>query len=197
MLRGLSLFLLLSLWITPVSAKLYRWVDEAGRVQYSDKPPVTAPVAGITELNKSGMVKSTPAPVISQEERDKQQAALQQKKEQQRKDRALLQSFSGPADIDLIRDRRIEMIRSVAAGNVTRLQAALERKMRLDKQFTRLEKTKRPVPADLNAEFAAVKKEINDLEADKQIKRNEIETIRQKAEEDKKRLAELKADLNK
>lgn len=191
--RGLSFFLLLSLWMTPVSAKLYRWVDETGRVQYSDKPPVTAPAAGITELNKSGMVKSTPTPAISQEERDKQQALLQQQKEQQRKDRALLQSFSGPGDIDLIRDRRIEMIQSVAAGNVTRLQAALERKARLDKQISRLEKSKRPVPADLNAEMASVKKEINDLEADKQIKRNEIETVRQKAEEDKKRLAELKA----
>ncbi|MCX7205304.1 MAG: DUF4124 domain-containing protein [Proteobacteria bacterium] len=197
MLRGLCTFLLLALLTAPAFAKLYRWVDETGRVQYSDKPPVTVPTSGISELNKSGMVKTTPAPVLSREEKEKIKIEQALQKEQQRKDRALLQSFSKPEEIDLIRDRRIGVVESGIAANKTRMQNAVARKTRLDTQMARIKKSKRDVPVDLASELLSVQKEVSDIDADNKSKNNEIENIKMKAEEDKKRLLELRSPASK
>jgi hypothetical protein len=197
MLRGLCTFLLLALLTAPAFAKLYRWVDETGRVQYSDKPPVTVPTSGISELNKSGMVKTTPAPVLSREEKEKIKIEQALQKEQQRKDRALLQSFSKPEEIDLIRDRRIGVVESGIAANKTRMQNAVARKTRLDTQMARIKKSKRDVPVDLASELLSVQKEVSDIDADNKSKNNEIENIKMKAEEDKKRLLELRSPVSK
>ncbi|WP_293934618.1 DUF4124 domain-containing protein [Iodobacter sp.] len=193
MLRGFFTFLLLALFTATASAKLYRWVDETGRVQYSDKPPSITPSSGISELNKSGMVKTTPVPVISKEAQDQKLQEQAQQKEQQRKDRALLQSFSRPEEIDIIRDRRIGMIQSATIANTMRLQTATQRKERIEKQMSRLNKNNRPIPADLDAEYALAKKELLDINADNKSKLNDIEIVKAKAEEDKKRLLELKS----
>jgi hypothetical protein len=197
MLRGLCTFLLLALLTAPAFAKLYRWVDETGRVQYSDKPPVTVPTSGISELNKSGMVKTTPAPVLSREEKEKIKIEQALQKEQQRKDRALLQSFSKPEEIDLIRDRRIGVVESGIAANKTRMQNAVARKTRLDTQMARIKKSKRDVPVDLASELLSVQKEVSDIDADNKSKNIEIENIKMKAEEDKKRLLELRSPVSK
>jgi hypothetical protein len=193
MLRGLFTFLLLALLMGSASATLYRWVDETGRVQYSDKLPATVPNGGISELNRSGMVKTTPAPVLSKEEKDKIQNVQAQQKEQQRKDRALLQSFSKPEEIDLIRDRRIGVVESSIAANKIRMQNVSTRRARLETQIARIKKSNRDVPADLAAELLAVKKEGADIDADNKSKNSEIDDIKKKAEEDKKRLLELKS----
>ncbi|STR44847.1 DUF4124 domain-containing protein [Iodobacter fluviatilis] len=193
MLRGLSTFFILALLTASASAKLYRWVDETGRVQYSDKPPVTTPTSGVTELNKSGIVKTTPAPVLSKEEKDKIQNEQAQQKEQQRKDRALLQSFSKPEEIDLIRDRRIGVVESAIAANAIRMQNATPRKTRIETQIARHKKANRVVPADLAADLVSVQKEVFDIEEDNRNKKKDIENIKAKAEEDKKRLLELKS----
>ncbi|AMC36339.1 DUF4124 domain-containing protein [Janthinobacterium sp. B9-8] len=197
MLRGLLTFLLLALLTAPAFAKLYRWVDETGRVQYSDKPPMTAPTSGVSELNKSGVVKATPVPVLSKEEKEKIQNEQALQKEQQRRDRALLQSFSRPEEIDLIRDRRIGMIQSATIANSMRMQAASQRKTRLETQLARMKKSKRSIPPDLEAELAAINKEIVDIDADNKTKNDDIENVKRRAEEDKKRLLELKSAISK
>lgn len=197
MLRGLFTFSLFAILAASASAKLYRWVDEAGRVQYSDKPPATVPTSGVSELNKSGMVKATPVPVRSQAEKEKIQNALAEQKEQQRKDRALLQSFSKPEEIDLIRDRRIGVGESAIAANKMRMQNAVLRKTRLETQVARMKKSNRAVPADLTAELLAVQKEISDIDMENKRKNSEIENIKMKAEEDKKRLLELLSPTSK
>ena len=38
------------------AAVVYRWVDDAGKVQYSDKPPV-GQAKSLKELDKSGRVR--------------------------------------------------------------------------------------------------------------------------------------------
>ncbi|MFC7418849.1 DUF4124 domain-containing protein [Iodobacter arcticus] len=197
MLRGLFTFLLLALLTAPAFAKLYRWVDETGRVQYSDKPPMTAPTSGVSELNKSGMVKATPVPVLSKEEKEKIQNEQALQKEQQRRDRALLQSFSRPEEIDLIRDRRIGMIQSATIANSMRMQAASQRKTRLETQLARMKKSKRSIPPDLEAELAAINKEIVDIDTDNKTKNDDIDNVKRRAEEDKKRLLELKSAISK
>ncbi len=43
-------------------AGLYRWVDESGKVHFSDKVPVVASRKAVSEINKNGVVKNTVDP---------------------------------------------------------------------------------------------------------------------------------------
>jgi hypothetical protein len=57
------LFLLLALALTPLSAKVYKWVDAEGNVQYSDKPVEGAETVKVPKSNIY-----TPAPIPDSED---------------------------------------------------------------------------------------------------------------------------------
>ncbi len=46
-------------------AGLYRWVDESGKVHFSDKVPVVATRKAVSEVNKNGVVKKTTDPAAN------------------------------------------------------------------------------------------------------------------------------------
>jgi len=93
-------------------ATMYRWVDGNGRVQYSDTPPMTFQQSGGEEMSKQGnIIRRTQ----SQEERRAEAERLAEQKkiqqEQQKQaqlDRALTQTYTTEAEIDLARDRALE-----------------------------------------------------------------------------------------
>ena len=61
--KRLSLLIALTLGLAalPASAQMYKWVDESGKVQYSDKPPPSNLKA--EKLRKPSTASSTPAPI--------------------------------------------------------------------------------------------------------------------------------------
>jgi hypothetical protein len=59
LLASASILLLSSL---TAQAGLYRWVDEAGEVHFSDKVPVAASRKAVSEMNKNGVVQKTVDP---------------------------------------------------------------------------------------------------------------------------------------
>ncbi|KAF0812460.1 hypothetical protein IGB42_03129 [Andreprevotia sp. IGB-42] len=192
---GLFAVICAALLSMPVEAKLYRWVDENGKVQYSDKPPLTDPKSGVSEVDSTGRVVKEPPKKISPEEKARQQEELALQKEQQRRDRALLQSFSKPEEVDLLRDRQIDTIKGGIQTNGLRRQSAQEKLDRIDKQIAGMQKRKKQIPADLDADRAVAQKEIDDIDADSKKKTADIEVVRKRAEDDKKRLIELKAGM--
>lgn len=74
----LGITLMLSL---TVQAGLYRWVDDAGNVHFSDKVPASASKNSHSELNKTGDVTKTVVPESKQEKID--ELALAQKEQEQ------------------------------------------------------------------------------------------------------------------
>ncbi|XZG70450.1 DUF4124 domain-containing protein [Chitinibacteraceae bacterium HSL-7] len=187
-------WLIAVLWLAvaaPVQAALYRWVDENGNVQFSDKPPRTDPKGGVTELNKSGTVRKSPQQAETEEARKARETAERDAADQRRRDKALLQSFSTPEDVDRLRDRQIEALNGQIQTSQARRNHTVERLDRLKQRETRLKDKKRAVPAELQAEMAAATKEMTDIDKDIQSKRDEIETTRQRAAADKARLIEL------
>ncbi len=70
----LSTLLLLAV---SAQAGLYRWVDEAGNVHFSDKVPAAASKKSHAKLNKDGIVKKKVDPESLQDEKD--QLALREK----------------------------------------------------------------------------------------------------------------------
>ncbi|TJZ77492.1 DUF4124 domain-containing protein [Chitiniphilus eburneus] len=184
---------LLLIWAASAEAALYRWVDENGNTQYSDKPPAAQPKGGVTELDKRGIVRKTPQPQMSEEERLRKQEAERQANEARRRDRALLLSFSRPEEVDLLRDQQVEAIQATIQTNKIKRQNASAKLARLNEQADRFAKRKKPIPTDLETDIALTRKEIDEIDLDSQKRQTEIIEVKKRAEADKKRLTELQA----
>ncbi len=188
-----GLVILMAILCAPsYAAKVYRWVDETGKVQYSDKPPAGQSKA-LMELDKSGRIRKGNEVQLSPIEK----AALEEKKkseqEQRRADKALLQSFSKTEEIDLLRDRQIEAVQAGIQTNRLRRATVEKRAEQQQQQLQRLQKSKRAIPADLQAQSDVSQKEIADIDKLIVVQQNEITLIHERAATQKKRFTELKS----
>jgi Domain of unknown function (DUF4124) len=170
---------------------LYRWVDEAGKVQYSDKPPSGQIKGGVAELDKSGRVRNASSN-MSEAERAAELAKKQKEIEQRRRDRALLQSFSKPEEVDLLRDRQIEALAAAQQTNRLRLQTLQERQNKLNQQAARHTKANKPIPSDLKTELDLNRDEIKTIHESLVRQDQDLIKIKDKAEADKARLLQLR-----
>lgn len=192
-LYGWLALLALTLAAQSAHGTLYRWVDENGRTQYSDKPPVSAAPKGVSTLDSQGMVRKSPPQPETPEETARRVKAQQDQLDQQRRDRALLQSFSNTKEIDLLRDRQIDAVNGAIQTNQSRRQGAQAKIDKLNKQIGSFNHAKKTPPDDMTAELVAAQKELADIDVDDQKKMNDIAAIRQRAEADKKRFLELQS----
>ena len=174
------------------AASVYRWVDETGKVQYSDKPPAGQSKA-LMELDKSGRVRKGNEQLLSPVEKAALEAKNKADQERRRMDKALLQSFSTTSEIDLLRDRQIEAVEAGIQTNQLRRATALKRADQQQQQVQRLQKSKRPIPADLQAEMDVSHKEIDDIDKAIAGQQSDIEAIKERAMMQKKRFLELKS----
>ena len=100
--------------VTASHAQLYKWVDESGRVQYSDSIPPASTDRARKELRSDGTVKRETERAATTEEKrlaalkaveDAKLKAVQE--ERDRKDRALLNTYTSLVDYDRVRDRAL------------------------------------------------------------------------------------------
>lgn len=187
------LVLMMAVLCSPTyAAPVYRWVDETGKVQYSDKPPA-GQSQSLKELDKSGRVRKGNEKQLSPEELAAIEAKKKEEQEQRRNDKALLQSFSKPEEIDLLRDRQIEGVQAGIQTNRLRRETAVKRLEQQQQQVQRLQKSKRTIPADLQAEIDVSRKEIDDIDKLIVVQQGDIVKIHDRAAMQKKRYIELKS----
>lgn len=112
-------------------AQLYKWVDENGKVQYSDTIPPSANDRARKELRSDGTLKQETERAATAEERRlaAQRAADEAKArdarlEQERKDKALLSTYADLKDFDRVRDRALGNLDS-EIRNLTEREAIL------------------------------------------------------------------------
>jgi hypothetical protein len=97
--------------------RLYSWTDSEGNVHYSDKVPAEAAEQNKTVLNDQGIAvgaiegKKT-AEQLEQERIEKEQAVAQ--KLQQRADMALIATYLSVEELEMHRDRRVELFQAQA-----------------------------------------------------------------------------------
>ena len=134
--------------IMAVSAQagLYRWVDDAGNVHFSDKVPAAASKKSHTKFNKSGGVTGNVNPESKQKEQDlkeakereqEQLAEIQRIKAEaqaviQKRDDDLLSTYSDEAELVSYFESKIKMVE----GNTKILEA---QKNVLKKKIVKLE----------------------------------------------------------
>ncbi len=197
--RYLTAIIVAMLISQPVSAKMFKWVDEKGAIHYGDSIPPQYSNQGNTELNKRGMVIHKTDGALTQEQLDAKAAAAEKEKldartalEQKRKDTALLNSYSNEKEIDMARDRNLLQVDAAIAGTNTRIKAEKAKLAELRKNADSIQKRGKPIPPYLADDIKQNEQSINTL--NESIKQNEQEkqSIRAKFETEKQHYRELK-----
>jgi len=202
-LLGASLTALVSLETHAAAAResFYRCRDATGQIHYADSMP--APCLGLdTEvLDERGMVLRVIEGEATREARLKREAAeAEQRKEQEQRaqrDRMLLETYLSVADIERLRDQRLDLL--VAQYKVTEqnIENLRERQRRLESQIARFKPysdkaNAPPLPDHLAEEMVNT---VNSLRTYQEMltnnKREQADLIAS-FEEDIKRFKELK-----
>lgn len=184
--RRLIPLLVLALLSFPASAKMYKWTDEKGETHYGDTIPPQYATQPSSELSPRGTVlKKNEGALTPEQRKAKEEEAARQKEEkqkaqeQQRRDRALLSTYSSEAEIDRVRDRRLQQVQLQIQNIEVRSKAAQ----------ARLDKARSKGPASAEVKSAAA--ELQGLQDEARKKKLELDAARAKFDEDKRRFREL------
>jgi chromosome segregation ATPase len=182
------------------AAPMKKCVDDKGRVYYGDSipPEVEAKCRSTSEMTSRGMEKKKTTHLTDEEKQAQADEALKQKEgeqkavEQQRRDKALLFSYSNEKEIDLARNRNLVATQAQIDGTQMRINSVQGRLDGLRKQSDSHVKSKKPVPADLQAEIASAEAEIRKFQDSMAKSKQELEATKARFDDDKKRFRELK-----
>ncbi|HEY9100021.1 MAG TPA: DUF4124 domain-containing protein [Thiobacillus sp.] len=176
-------------------AGMYRWVDGNGRVHYSDTLPPTYQKSGAAEMNKQGLVikrTQSEAERRAEAERLEEEKRIEQERQLQAQlDRALTQTYTSEAEIDLARDRALEHHKLAIKGTEMRAKVVAENLAALKERASRIVKAGRPVPPNLQEQLDQTNKESLDLRRSLLNHEEALLKVREKYEIDKLRFREL------
>jgi len=179
----------------------YRWVDSNGRVHYTDTMPPQQAGLGHQELDKQGRVikevertrRTAEEQRRAEEARRREEAERQRELEQERRDRALLTSYTSEEEIDLVRDRALELERLQIDSLQAQMNNASEKLTYANGEIKKYASPGKQVPRS----FLQMRQEAqDDLARIGQMlaqRQKNLEEIRAKYEADKLRFRELKA----
>lgn len=194
-----SLLLILLASLPAVAGKLYSWVDENGKTHFGNTVPPQYAQQGNAELNQRGVViMKTDAALTPEQRKAKEEELAQQKEaekkklEQKRRDKALLNTYTTDKEIDLVRDRNLQQGELQFQSMELRAKQVQPRLDQARKRAEALVAKKKPLPPDLQQEIGETEKEMKRLQEMIQRKRTEMDTIRARFEDDKKRFRELR-----
>ena len=138
--------LILILASASADASLFRWVDENGKVHFSDKVPPSIAQKGHTSLNKNGVeseVVSSAEELKRQHEEHKQTKVAESEKtasmlaeeEQRKKDEMLLATYASRGDLIRSYTSKISLIDQSVEISTAREENLVRKLKRLNKQF--------------------------------------------------------------
>ena len=194
----LTLGITLALALAGADAAMYKWVDEKGVVQYSDKPPTSKSTGGV-ELSSRGVVKKkldsalTPEQQKAKEEEEaRRKAEEQQAMAQRRADNALLQSFTSVQEIDMKRDRELQSLEAVITNLRTQERSLAERLSEERKRAEAQAKWGKGAPASSADDVARTEGDLKAIRGDIERRQREMAATRDKYEALKKHYVELR-----
>lgn len=193
------LLLILLASFPAVAGKLYSWVDEHGKTHYGNTVPPQYAQQGNTELDKKGaVIKKTDAALTPEQRKAKEEELAQQKEEdkkkleQKRRDKALLNTYTTEKEIDLVRDRNLQQGELQLQSMELRAKQVQPRLDQARKRAQGLAAKKKSLPPDLQQEIEEAEKELQRMQEMIKQRRMEMDAIRARFEDDKKRFRELR-----
>jgi hypothetical protein len=199
--RALVPLLLLGLLSGPAMAqKLYKWVDKDGQVHYGDSIPPEYATQDRDVLNQRGMAvgheqgTETPAEAQARQEEEKRAKAAQ---EQAQHDRMLLQTYQNVGEIEMLRQRRIELIDAqitIQEQSLSNLRSRhKEQKQRASRfQPANTDPKAPPMPEGMADDLARVESDIRTQEVNLENRRKERVTVNAQFDADVARFKELR-----
>lgn len=196
--RAILPLLVLAVLAAPAWAKTYCCKDEDGRRVCGDTVPPQCRTKAYQELNAQGVARQVEAPLTT-EQRAQRDAELARKKEEERlaaeearRGRALLASYPSEKDIDAKRDRMLAEVEKGREEVQARRNEALKRKAKLDAEAEFY--LKKPMPDDLKSRIRENQLELSTQQTALEAKKQEMESIRARFEDDKRRYLNLTRD---
>jgi hypothetical protein len=185
---------------TTATGETYKWVDEKGHVQYTDRLPPEAVNRGNIEFDKQGITKKVVDPALTAAQRK----ALEEKQELQRQadraavekrnqDNALLSSYTSESDIDVARRRNLALVGASILSAEARIKALQRRAAVLERE--KLFYEKKPIPDRVKRELASIAVEIPKQTAWIAQKNDEALTVINHYEQIKAHFRELQAQI--
>jgi hypothetical protein len=172
--------------------------DEAGQLTCGDVLPPQCNGRALKIYNRQGLLirevsaRSTQAPEkepVAAEPTARELAEINRRRTQDRKDRALLETYSSVADIDKMQARNEEGVQLAIKNAGDLIAAARKRKSALDSEAEFYAKSK--VPADLARQIHNEESTIKAQSSLLAAKQKELEQIRVKFAEDRRRYQQL------
>lgn len=184
--------------------KIVCWKDSSGKtVGCGDSVPPEYQTSATKELNKQGITRKTTESAAEQAAKVKASASEPAKQkeqsdeekrhlaEQKRQDNALVSTFANEGEIDRKRDRELQLLElQLNQLKVSRKNAA-DRQAEAKTRSDALEKSKKPVPDNLKAEKTQAESDVNKLLQRIAAKEKEMEDMRVRYAEYRKRYSEL------
>lgn len=167
--------------------KIVKWVDSKGVTHYGDKLPAQDAGRNSSEMNNQGMVVKQN--VVTEKKND---ALDQEKLERARKDKILLASYTNAEEIDLARDRNLQM-------DLAALQSLTQQKLNITNRAARNNKTaeslrarKKPIPPYLVDELKLSKMETSKIDRQLAERKLSMEGTKARYAEERARFTALK-----
>ena len=189
--------LLLALQMSPAQAgKTYCCSDANGHQACGDSLPRECFGRAYRELSERGtLLRQIDAPLTAEQQAQRDAAQEQKKKEERaameekRKNQALLNTYTNERDVDIARDRALADLEARAKEVQAKLTDATKRKQKLEGEMEFYKK--KPVPPELKEQIKGSETEMKAQQAAIDAKKQEMDQVRVKFEEEKKRYLEL------
>lgn len=166
--------------------KINKWVDDKGMTHYGDVIP--------SQYSNKNSVINSQGMVIQRNDPKTYKAELTPEEiEMARRDRALLASFTTEQEIDLARDRHLQMDDITIQGLQQRRQTAVKQLETNQKFAAGFLQRKKPVPPDVSQDIKDNQAEIGRIDAQIKQQNDTIAATRKRFDNDKKRFIELKS----
>lgn len=186
-----TVLLLLTSFPPPAHSAIVKWKDDKGVTHYGDSVPTQYVNRESSEISKQGITLKRFKPVSVQDK-----AIDAAKLAQDKKDKALLSAFTNANEIDLARDRNLQL--DIIAVENLQLQKKNSFKKLTENQSAanKFIKKNKPIPVDLSADIKNNQAEV--AKKDKQIneRKSAMEETRQRFDYDKIRYIALKNNVN-
>jgi hypothetical protein len=183
---------------TAFAERIYKWVDDNGKVQYGDRVPPQYASKERTVIDDQGrIVKIYPAAKTPEEKAAAdalaKQKAKQEKLDQQQslRDHTLLSTYSSEQDMLMARDGKVASVETLIQLTNSRIEIMKKRLAELTEDAAEFERSGKKLPEGLLSQIKTIRDQIQKNEDFANKKRLEKEQIAHRFDEDIKRYREL------
>lgn len=178
--------------------RLFKWVDEDGKVHYSDRVPPNHSKQERKEYDARGRTVKVYERARTAEEKAeaKRQVALEEEKKKQAKkqavhDRSLMATYSSEEDMMMARDGKLAAVDSLIQLTESRIESTETRLREYAEEAADYERSGKPMPSMLQEQINAARELITDNREFAQEKKREREEIAARFNADITRYHEL------